>query len=161
MSLYIFTITHISANSAKPFTIAKTIPLQPVSYASTTYPLILSPAIAMPRQRWNRTDREIERITSSLDDLDQPLLNDRLVLLRRHSAEAKEVWDELMSQDYTIGFHRVLRNMDGGDGARLRLVGKVLLACCLRLETRGTGFLRLNTKPTLIRPLTSPHPSIE
>lgn len=124
------TITHISANSAKTFTIAKSIQLQPVSHASITHSLILITAIAMPRQRWNREERGIERITSSLDGLDGALSNDRLVLVLRHSEEAKEVWDELMSQDYTTGFHRIIRNVDGGDGARLRLVGKVLLACC-------------------------------
>jgi len=84
----------------------------------------------MPRQRWNREEREIERITSSLDDLHEPSLSHRLVLLLRHSEEAKEVWDELMSQYYTTEIHRIISNMDGADDARLRLVGKVLLACC-------------------------------
>lgn len=84
----------------------------------------------MPRQRWNRTEREIERNTSSLDDLDGALLSNRLVLLLQHSEEAKEVWDQLMSQYYTTEIHRIISNMYGADDARLRLVGKVLLACC-------------------------------
>jgi hypothetical protein len=82
----------------------------------------------MPRQRTSRTEREIEKVVSTLNGVEGSLLETGLMELFKQSEEAVKLWKDMLDElrTHTTDLYRVIQSIED-DEARLRVLGQVLL----------------------------------